>query len=167
MASSDGALAKLYLEHKGKLFTLAVAIVGDRGLAEDVLHDVFAGILRKPGPVLASKSPRKYLAVSVRNRAFTLIRDRRSLNSRLRAKAELPVPENVGPVETLERSDEKAKVMGLLSELPDELRDVLAMRIWGNLGFREIAKVTGTSRTTVYARYWKALDVLRGGLAKE
>ena len=48
-----------------------------------------------------------------------------------------------------------------LHQLPESQREVLVLRIWGELSFAEIATALGDSINTVASRYRYALDGLR------
>jgi RNA polymerase sigma-70 factor (ECF subfamily) len=51
--------------------------------------------------------------------------------------------------------------------LPDPIREVLIFRIWGDLSFPDIARLTGVSVATATSRYRYALDRLRKILGSE
>ena len=48
-----------------------------------------------------------------------------------------------------------------LKTLPEEARQIVLLRIWGNLSFEEIATVVGIPKTSVFREYTRALEVLR------
>jgi RNA polymerase sigma-70 factor (ECF subfamily) len=54
-----------------------------------------------------------------------------------------------------------AKVKQLVARLPEEQREVLIMRIYGDLSFKEIADATGVSINTALGRMRYALSNLR------
>ena len=53
-----------------------------------------------------------------------------------------------------------------LASLTSENRQLVVMRIWGELTFAEIASVMALSESTVHGRYKKALGELRSVLEK-
>ncbi len=53
-----------------------------------------------------------------------------------------------------------------LQRLPVELREVVTLRIWGQLGFVEIAEVMEIGLGTAHERYYRALGELRNLLEK-
>lgn len=53
-----------------------------------------------------------------------------------------------------------------LRKLPDEHRQIVVMRIWGELGLAQIAEMMEMSVATVRERYISALSQLRGALEK-
>jgi RNA polymerase sigma-70 factor (ECF subfamily) len=54
-----------------------------------------------------------------------------------------------------------------LARLDDDAREVVEMKIYGGLTFREIAGVTRLPQGTVATQYRRALESLRGWLAKQ
>lgn len=67
---------------------------------------------------------------------------------------------------SLEQAEERAKLEAAIRRLPVEQREVLTLKIWGELTFQQIAKVTDESPNTVASRYRLALAALRQQLAK-
>lgn len=165
MSGSNGSLENLYLQHKNRLFTIAMAMLGERGLAEDALHDVFAAAARNPDTLLSARSPLGYLAVSVKNRALSSIRKQGRRRSALRAAGGTlaETRPSSGPAGRAQTSE----LLDLVKDLPGELREVVALRIWGDMGFREIAAATGSSKSTAHKQYTRALEMLRRRLVEE
>lgn len=48
-----------------------------------------------------------------------------------------------------------------LGQLPDEIREIAILHLWGALTFEEIAKTVGGSASTCYRRYAQGLTLLR------
>ena len=61
----------------------------------------------------------------------------------------------------LEHTELRYLFHGILSQLPAEQREVIALRFGEELKFREIAKVLGCSQSTVKSRYRLAMKRLR------
>ena len=68
---------------------------------------------------------------------------------------------------SLEQDEEYAQLEAAIRRLPVEQREVLTLKIWGELTFQQIATVTDESPNTIASRYRLALAVLRQLLAKE
>jgi len=66
----------------------------------------------------------------------------------------------------LERAEEQARLEAAVRELPVEQREVLTLKVWGELTFQQIATVTDESPNTVASRYRLALAALRQHLGK-
>ncbi|HUJ12084.1 MAG TPA: RNA polymerase sigma factor [Verrucomicrobiae bacterium] len=67
---------------------------------------------------------------------------------------------------SLEQAEEQAQLEAALLALPTEQREVVTLKIWGELTFQQIATVTGESGNTVASRYRLALAALRKRFAK-
>src|SRR5271163_3853165 len=67
---------------------------------------------------------------------------------------------------SLERAEEHARLETAIHGLPVEQREVLTLKIWGELTFQQIATVTDESPNTVASRYRLALVALRQQLTK-
>jgi RNA polymerase sigma-70 factor (ECF subfamily) len=48
-----------------------------------------------------------------------------------------------------------------LKELPADQREVVVLRIWGEMGFTQIAEIVRHSVSTVHAKYTAALETMR------
>jgi RNA polymerase sigma-70 factor (ECF subfamily) len=55
----------------------------------------------------------------------------------------------------------------VLESLPEEYREVIVGRIWGNLGFEQLAEVVEVSRSTAHRRYEEGIRILRERLKIE
>lgn len=56
---------------------------------------------------------------------------------------------------------EAAELRACIGQLPEDMREVLVARLWGDLTFQEIGKLVGASLATVQRRYEKSLALLR------
>ena len=54
-----------------------------------------------------------------------------------------------------------------LEGLPTEDRELIVLRIWSGLGWREIAELTSTSSSTAQRRYVRALEKMKLRLETE
>lgn len=70
------ALRICYVRYKDLLLTLAYALLHDRSLAEDVVHDVFVSFCRNIADFRLTGTLKAYLAACAVNRSRTLLRQR-------------------------------------------------------------------------------------------
>jgi len=139
----------LYETHGRALLAYASALMRDPSAAEDVLHQVFLNLLK--GRVAIDGEPARYLFRAVRNRALNHIRGQSKEVELADAGAWLESPD--GSKETA------LALQSALNALPAEQREVVVLRVWGQLTFEEAAEVIGVSPNTAASRY-------RYGLAK-
>ncbi len=65
-----------------------------------------------------------------------------------------------------EKSEDQAAMEKALSRLPTEQREILTLKIWGGLTFKEISATVGISQNTAASRYRLALTSLRNFLSE-
>jgi RNA polymerase sigma-70 factor (ECF subfamily) len=141
---------RLYEIHGRALFAYACAFVRDPSDAEDVIQEVFLRLLR--GVATGSLSP-GYLFRAVRNGALNDIR---------RRSREVDLDGEVQWLESSSDSTETALALqSALRVLPEEQREVVVLRVWGQLTFEEIAGVMDISPNTAASRYRYGLMKLK------
>jgi len=163
---SAQALEEVYRSYKDDLLSTAYHLLGDRGRAEDVLQDVFVNLARRAGSIRVTSHLRGYLVTSCLNRARDL----------LRRKPLEPIPieslddrrsNDSGPATIAELNDDAARVALALARIPREQREVVVLKTYGQLKFREIAESLSLSINTVMSRHRYALEALRRELVPE
>ena len=157
---SKDALKMLYEKYKDDLLGLAITLLRDRSLAEDVVHDVFVSFAGTTGSFRLSGTLKGYLSTCVANTA----RDRNRL--RLRRDVGLEAAEAMDcdsgdPVEHAIDSEQSGRLMQLLGHLPYEQREVVVLHLHQEMRFKEIAEALGISINTVQSRYRYGLEKLR------
>ncbi len=141
---------RLYEIHGRALFAYACAFVRDPSDAEDVVQEVFLRLLR--GVATGSLSP-GYLFRAVRNGALNDIR---------RRSREVDLDGEVQWLESSSDSSETALALqSALRVLPEEQREVVVLRVWGQLTLDEIAGVMDISPNTAASRYRYGLMKLK------
>ena len=157
---SKDAMCRIYVKYKDYLLTLAKGLLGDRTMAEDVVHDVFVAFARSARHFQLTGSLRGYLATCVSNLARDKIRQRTRQAEAL---------DSVNPI--ISNSDdpercaiEKEQLMRLrqaISQIPYEQREAVLLHLKGGMRLREIAQLRGVSISTIHGRYRYGLDKLR------
>ena len=56
-------------------------------------------------------------------------------------------------------------VKGILKSLPQESRDLVVMRLWDDLSYREIAAITGKTEAALKMQFSRIINSLRGKLS--
>ena len=163
----EGALETLIIRHKQKIYSFIYSKVYDRDVAEDVFQDTFIKVIRtlKRG---AYNEEGKFLPWVMRI-SHNLVIDYFRKNNRM------PKFDNAGEFSIFSvLSDsslnaEKAiikeqvenDVRRLVDELPADQKEVLMMRIYKDMSFKEISERTGVSINTALGRMRYALINLR------
>ena len=130
---------------------------------EDVVQEAFVRFWRHQRALPGD--PMALLVTSVRRAAFDLARrdNRRAVREERAADAD----EINAPVfaTSLDGDDRRGAIELALRQLPDEQREVLILKIWGELTFEQIAAQLEIPPNTAASRYRYALAALRKELA--
>jgi len=155
-ARSEAAFHAVYTSMANDLVSFAIGMLGDRRAAEDAVQQAFLELVKAaPGIRGDGRSLRSWLYRSVRFGCLDELR-RRKRRPEIPTD-ELPEPAHSPPAaEGLDPGLESA-----LSELSDRQRSLVVMRHVVGLSGQEIAKVTRSNRTAVYAALGRAERRLR------
>lgn len=166
----EQALSVLITRHKDAVYTSVFMLVKDKYLAEDLFQDTFLKIVKTIKDGRYSEQG-KFLPWAVRV-ARNLCMDH---FRRARQNVTITLPDGqeiaalIGSMEMapdgLERRQVQDSVRKLVESLPEEQREVIVLRIYGDLSFKEISELTGVSINTALGRMRYALINLRKSIA--
>lgn len=126
--------------------------------AEDAVQNGFVRFWRRQPDAQPEHYPLLYSAV--RSAALDLLR-----KDERRARRETGPDANPGERlffdRSIEQNEDASAISAALERLPGPQREVLVLRIWGELTFAEIAAALGDSINTVAARYRYGIEALR------
>src|SRR5690606_20621158 len=167
MNGDENALAILIERHKQRIYSFIYSKIGDRDVTEDIFQDTFIKVINtlKRG---AYNEEGKFLPWVMRI-SHNLIIDHFRKNNRM------PKFENNGDFNIFsvlcddDLNAEKKIIKGqveedlrrLIQELPEDQREVLVMRLYKDMSFKEISDQTGVSINTALGRMRYALINLR------
>ena len=163
----EAGLQELIIRHKSKVYTSIYLLVKDSYLAEDIFQDTFIKVINT---LRARKynDEGKFLPWVIRI-AHNLVIDhfRKEKRTPLIATQEgfdifdviHVLDENVE--DRLIREQTYADIRKFIEKLPEEQKEVLIMRHYGDLSFKEIAEITEVSINTALGRMRYALNNLR------
>ena len=149
-----GSIEEFVRKHEGRLYRTAVAIMGNRADAEDIVQDAFIKVLEKRPDF---ESPEHEVAWLIRV-TVNLCR------SRLRSKwwkKTVPLLDSYPA-----RSESEQQLMETILSLPAKYRIVLHLFYYEGYSTREIAEVTDQKESTVRSLLTRARQKL-GALLKE
>lgn len=161
------ALSKLVLRHKNKLYTSIYLLVKDKYLAEDIFQDTFIKIIDtlKLGKYTDEG---KFLPWAMRI-AHNLCVDH---FRKVKRTPTIRNSEDQDIFEVLNFTEDSAetrmvkrqsynRVRDMLDKLPEDQREVIILRHYADMSFKEIATITGCSINTALGRMRYGLINLR------
>jgi RNA polymerase sigma factor (sigma-70 family) len=185
MAMSDQDLIKSYMEgnetsfsilldrHKSKIFTSIYLFVKDRELAEDIFQDVFIKIIKSLKKEKYDHQG-KFLQWAMRI-SYNMCVDHFRKSKR---RTKLSPTETFDIFDVLEspepnieqsmiKTQVHQKVKSIVDRLPDEQREVVILRHYADMSFKEIAQLTDVSINTALGRMRYALINMRKVIQEE
>ena len=164
---NERALEVLVLRHKLKIYNFIYSKVFDRDTAEDIFQETFIKVIKTLKRGVYNEEG-KFLPWVMRI-AHNLVIDFFRKNNRIPTfdnNEEYDIFQLISDGSpTAERSmiDEQVveDLQKLILELPDDQKDVLTMRLYKDMSFKEIAESTGVSINTALGRMRYAIINLR------
>jgi RNA polymerase sigma-70 factor (ECF subfamily) len=155
------AMGAIFDSYSKIVYSVALRVLHDASLAEDVTQETFMKVWRHPTSFFSTKgSLGGWLAVVARNRSIDMLRRSRPSN-------ELDQENLASPCDLfaqVERSILLQQAWSMVSSLPKVHRKYMEMAFYEGLSYCEIANVTGDPLGTVKTRMRKALSILRARL---
>jgi RNA polymerase sigma-70 factor (ECF subfamily) len=167
LKGDEASLNQLIKRHRQKVFTSILIMVKDKDMSEDIFQDTFIKVVKtlrsgnyneegKFLPWVVRIAHNLVIDHVRREKRTTMLRD----TDEFSILSTLPVyDDNVE--EKLIKDQIHADVRKLIEELPFEQKEVLIMRHYANMSFKDIADVTNVSINTSLGRMRYALINLR------
>lgn len=166
-SGNEQAIQELIMRHKERVYTHILYKVKNEALAEDIFQDTFIKVINtiKKGKY---NDEGKFLPWVIRI-AQNLIIDYYRKNNRMpmvKGNDNFDIFDLIGSSEKnahqqIEQSQLQHEVKEMIRQLPSDQKEVLMMRIYYNMSFKEISKVTNVSINTALGRMRYALINLK------
>jgi RNA polymerase sigma-70 factor, ECF subfamily len=157
-AGDDRAFSTLYERYRRALYTFGLRMLGDPEAARDLVQEAFLRVYEKRRQLNHPGSFRGWLFTIGRNRCISHLRQNRS-------QAPLDtVPEEAFAIEIssagMEAEEDVQLIRLALSRIKEEFREVLILREYQDLSYKEIAEITESTEGAVKSRLFKARRAL-------
>ncbi len=168
LAGDQSAISQLIERHSRRVRDYIRMMVKDRDVAEDIFQETFIKAVRviDEGRYVDSGKFLSWILRIAHNQVIDYFRSQKQEKSVSESDAGFDV---LGTLRFAEPTVEDrivceqvaCDVRALVEQLPEEQREVVRMRYYGNLSFKEIAEQTGVSINTALGRMRYALINLR------
>ncbi len=162
-------MEELYERHGDDLYRYLVFRLGSADDAEDVLQEVFCRFARYPLRLRLAGNKRAFVFRVARNEANRFLRSkivRRTEEARLAATG----VDHAGWLASAVVTPEEPGLVLLLKEaeaLPAEQKEVIFLKVFEGLTFKEIGLACGLPANTAASRYRYGMEKLRAALEAE
>jgi RNA polymerase sigma-70 factor (ECF subfamily) len=151
----DLAFVTLYSRYKRSIYVFCVKMLMDAEAARDCVQEVFLRMYERRDQLIHPERFSSWLFAIARNQCLTYHRSARNDVVEDVDFESLRSTED-GPDQSLERQERIRLVDRYLLRLKMEYREVLILREFQNLSYREIAEILGETESAIKSRIFKA-----------
>jgi RNA polymerase sigma-70 factor (ECF subfamily) len=167
----EQAFAELMNRHQNKIYSYIYSMIGSAGKADDIFQETFTKVITKMDDTYNEQG--KWIAWVMRiahnatidhirkQKRFVDVSSNYDKESNTDFYDRLEDEDIVSAQEQLENEEDKSSLMKHIGNLPDEQRQVVMLRHYYEMPFKEIAELSGVSINTALGRMRYALINLR------
>ena len=164
-AGDPAAFIRLYERHRAAIFRFSYRLSGSIEAAEDITHDCFLSLIKKPYNFLPERgSLRTYLFSAARNLWLKQLRASGRESAMDEFGEDQFIAEGREPLRRLLDDELSVKVQEAVSSLPPLQREALILFEYEGLPLNEIAILVGSDLGAVKSRLHRARERLRNTL---
>jgi len=164
---SKDAFCRIYDKYRDDLLRLALSLLNETDIAEDIVQDVFAAFIHNRRQFRLTGSLKSYLATCVANRARNENRSYHRWHKSGLDGVDSATSDSTRPDRWIMVSDEFRRLNMALAQLPYDQRETVILRAQSGMKFRQIAETQHVPVKTVQSRYRAGLNKLRSLLNSE
>ena len=158
----QAAFLELYDRHRQPIFRFAYRLLGEVDIAEDVTHDCFLSLIRKPENFRPERaSLRTYLFAAARNLALKHFRNTGRETGLDEMTEEPELSPRHQPLRKLLDEELATEVRRAVFSLAPLQREALVLFEYEGLSLSEIAEITGADVGAVKGRLFRARERLK------
>ena len=157
-------MEQIYREYAGAVYKFLLSQCRNEALAEELTQETFYQAVRSIGRFDGSCKISVWLCQIAKHLWYQHLR---------KYKWELPAEENALDLTAAAAEDEllasegRLDLLKLIHQLPDPAREVVYLRAFGDLSFREIGDVLGKTENWARVTYYRSKERLKGGFEHE
>ncbi len=162
-----GAFEELYRQHAGRLYSLAIRMLGNAADAEDMLQDIFLSAHRKLDSFRGDSALGTWLYRLAMNQILDHVRSRAARTGQLTdGLDDATVLADASGHRLADRAIDRIDLERALGELPEGCRAAFLLHDVEGLEHREVSEVLGIAEGTSKSQVHKARLRLRGLLRR-
>ncbi len=160
------ALAELYRRHGGSLFQIALRVLAVRGLAEEVVQDIFTRLWQSPERFDPARgSLRSFLLAQAHGRAIDIVRSETSRRRREKSDDDAVKAAYVLEDEAV-GSAIGQEIRRAVATLAEPEREAISLAYFGGHSYVDVASLLGVPEGTIKSRIRSGLIRLRRAMVE-
>jgi RNA polymerase sigma-70 factor (ECF subfamily) len=155
---------QIYQQHAQTVYKFLLSRCGDPDLAEDLTQETFYQAVRSIDRFDGSCKLSVWLCQIAKHLWYQHLRKTKRESPMPEQPPEVPVP---SAEEGLLEQENRLELLKQIHALPETQREVVYLRAFGNLSFREIGDVLGKTETWARVTFYRGKEQLRKGGASD
>ncbi len=164
-SENDADMQRNYQEYARTVYKYLLSLTRDEQIAEELTQETFCQAIKSCEKYDGSCSMPTWLCAIAKN----VLRTYRRKHPPFEDIDDIPEEAFAVPSAEsgAEASDERVRLFRRLHELPEPYREILYLRIFGGLSFREIGEVQGKTENWARVTFYRGKEKLRDTLSEE
>jgi RNA polymerase sigma-70 factor, ECF subfamily len=150
---NDLAFVSIYNWYKHSIYIFCIKMVNDKDSAKDITQEVFIKAYERRQQLRNPSQFKSWLFAIARNDCITFFRKSKHTVQITNENAEL-ILDSFGS--NLDKEEELRLVNRAIDSLDPDLREVIILRAYKNLSYKEIAEVIGSTESVIKSRLFTA-----------
>jgi len=153
---------EIYIEHSKTVYRYLFSVTGDRDLSEELTQETFFQAVKNIDHFDGKSKISTWLCGIAKNVLLTYRR-----KNPIQDELSEEISSNFSPESNLIQSEDKLLIMRKLHMLDDNVREVMYLRLFGNLSFKEIGEILSKSENWARVTFYRGKEKLRKELENE
>lgn len=153
-------LEELYADIQPRIYAFFYVKTNNKEVAEDLTHEVFYQAMKSMGSFSGSSSVQTWLFAIAKNQLHKYFRSKRykeNLAQRLSNELSTEIPKDArSPEQELLKKEEQHQIVELISQLDPISKEIVTLRVYGELSFKEIGELIGKSENYTRVTFHRA-----------
>lgn len=150
----------LYSDFLPILLKVALNVVHDMETAEEICQEAFIRLFERKIPFSKEEEVRFWLIRVVKNLSLNVFRKRKNEAAAVEKLQQIHRSAAPSAEELFSAEEEKRRFREAVDSLPDKWKEVLILKEFGEMNYKEIAKTLRISESNVKVRVFRAKEKL-------
>ncbi len=157
------SMDRIYRQHAESVYKYLLSLTNDDARSEELTQETFYQAVRSIKKYDGSCSVLTWLCSIAKHQLYAYRRKHREACDI--SEVELKALDNVE--ETFFSGEKRIELLQAIHRLPEQTREVVHLRLFGNFSFREIGSITGRNENWARVTYYRGVVKLRGEVSED